>query len=81
MMKDLLEHLAKSIADKPEAIQVIENTNETGGLILTLISDPGDTGQLIGKKGITAHALKNLLRIHASRLGQRFYLEIKSKDE
>lgn len=80
-MKDLLEYLAKAIADKKEAIRVVEEPSEGGGLVLTLISDPLDTGKLIGKRGVTAYALKNLLRIKAAQLGQRFFLEIKSTEE
>lgn len=80
-MKDLLEFFAKSIAEKEDAVQVLEGVGEGGGLVLTLVTDPVDTGKLIGKNGTVAYALKNLLRIKANQLNQRFYLEIRSSDE
>lgn len=80
-MKELLEYLAQSIVDKPEEIKVAQGTTKAGSLLLTLISDAEDTGKLIGKNGVTAYALKNLLKIKADPLDRRVFLEIRSKDE
>lgn len=74
-MKDLVEYIAKALADKPEQIHVSEVEGETS-LILELRVAPEDMGRIIGKGGRTANAMRALVRVLAAKQGKRVTLEI-----
>ena len=63
-MKDLLAFLTKSIVDHPEEI-VIEEKEEDGQINLNLQANPEDIKMIIGKKGRTIKAIRELLKIRA----------------
>jgi len=79
-MKELIEYIAKSIVNKPEAVVVTEEQSSER-LILRLQVDPEDTGRVIGKQGRVAQAMRTLLRVMAVREGIRANLEIVSDQE
>jgi hypothetical protein len=74
-MKELVEYIAKSLADKPEAVVVTEEQEE-GGLKLTLQVDDVDKGRIIGKQGRIAQAMRTLIRVKAAKAGTKARLEI-----
>lgn len=74
-MKELVEFIAKSIADKPEAVKVTE-VQEADRVIYKLEVDPEDKGKVIGKEGRVAQAIRTLLRVAAVKKGTRVMLEI-----
>lgn len=74
-MKDLVEYIAKALADKPDQINVSEIEGETS-LILELRVAPEDMGRIIGKGGRTANAMRALVRVLAAKQGKRVTLEI-----
>jgi predicted RNA-binding protein YlqC (UPF0109 family) len=49
-MKDLVEYLAKSVVDHPEAVRVQERRGREGPVYLVEVA-PEDKGRLIGKGG------------------------------
>jgi len=74
-LKELIEVMARSLADSPEQIQV----KEIGGgrtSIFQLRMAKEDLGQLIGKKGRNANALRTVLGAVAIKLGKTAILEI-----
>jgi len=74
-MKGLIEYVARSIVDDPDAVQVKQR--EAGRTtILELSVAPDDMGKVIGKDGRVAKAMRILLRIAASRSRRRAILEI-----
>ncbi len=74
-MKGLIEYVARSIVDDPDAVQVKQR--EAGRTtILELSVAPDDMGKVIGKDGRVAKAMRVLLRIAASRSRRRAILEI-----
>ena len=75
-MKALVEYIAKSIVDAPDAVQVEENTDEEGLLKLTLKVADEDKGRVIGKQGRIAEAIRSLLRVKAAKAATRVRLEI-----
>ena len=79
-MKDFLEYTARSLVDEPDrvAVEVDEREDEVE---LTLTVDEGDMGKVIGRDGRIAKALRNLLRVMATRDGRHVELEIRSHDE
>lgn len=60
--QEFLEFIVKSIVDNPKDIK-IERTIDERGVLLSLKANPADMGQLIGKGGSTARAIRTLLRI------------------
>jgi len=70
-MKDLLAFLTKSIVDHPEEI-VIEEKEEDGQINLNLQANPEDIKMIIGKKGRTIKAIRELLKIRAIKEKKKF---------
>ncbi len=76
-MKELIHHIATSLVDHPEAVQVNEKEQEDL-LLVELTVAKEDLGKVIGKQGRTARAMRSLLAaVAAGRDGnQRTRLEI-----
>jgi len=74
-MKELVEYIAKSIVDAPDAVQVEEETNEDGLTLKLQVADE-DKGRVIGKQGRIAEAIRTLLRVKAAKAGTKVRLEI-----
>lgn len=75
-MKQLLTYLVQIIVDKKGQFEIVERVDENGSIDLNLRVDPSQIGKVIGKNGQTVRALKNLLRVKAMQLNQRFFLTI-----
>lgn len=75
MEKDLIEYIAKSLVDDPDAVSVTEAEGERGA-VLQLSVAQGDIGKVIGKYGRIAKALRTVLSAYASKDGKRYSLEI-----
>ena len=74
-MKELIEFLARSLVDDPEAVRVEEEQDEDR-IVLRLYVAEGDMGKVIGKQGRIANAMRDLLKVAAARQGTRASLEI-----
>ena len=73
--KDLVEYVAKSLVDDPEAVHV-EETRDRDGIVLELHVAEDDMGKVIGRNGSVAKALRTLLKVTAARDGEPVSLEI-----
>ena len=74
-MKELVEVIAKALVNNPDEVVVIE-TEENGETRLDLTVDPSDMGKVIGKQGRIAKAIRNVLKVAASRENKRVTLDI-----
>jgi predicted RNA-binding protein YlqC (UPF0109 family) len=74
-MKDLVEYIAKSIVNEPDAVNIEEETNEDGITLKLTVADD-DKGRIIGKQGQIAQAMRTLLRVKAAKAATRVRLEI-----
>ncbi len=74
-MKELVEYIAKSIVNAPDAVKVEEETNEDGITLKLSVADE-DKGRIIGKQGQIAQAIRALLRVKAAKAGTKVRLEI-----
>ena len=74
-MKDLIANMAKALVDKPEEVITTEIKGQHS-MIIELKVAKEDTGKVIGKKGRTAHALRNILMAASAKLKKRCNLEI-----
>lgn len=73
--KAFLEFLVKSIVDHPEDVKVERRVDEMG-VLLTLKVNPLDMGQIVGRRGSTAQAIRSLLRIVGVKNNARVNLKI-----
>jgi uncharacterized protein len=74
-MKPLVEYIARSLVDDPDAVRVAQR--EAGRtIVLELTVAPEDTGKVIGREGRVAKAIRTLLRVAANRQRRRAVLEI-----
>lgn len=75
-MKELIEFIARSLVEKPEAVTVTQEENGDGNTLLQLAAAPEDMGRIIGKQGRTAKAMRTLLNAKATREAKRASLQI-----
>jgi predicted RNA-binding protein YlqC (UPF0109 family) len=74
-MKELVEHIAKALVDKPEEVAVTAVEGEQS-VVLELRVAPTDLGKVIGRQGRTARSLRTILNAAGMKLHKRFSLEI-----
>lgn len=60
MLEEALEHLVRGIVDHPDDVQV-ELRNLRRGRVLEVRVNPEDMGQVIGRAGRTAKALRTVM--------------------
>ena len=73
--QSFLEFLVKAIVDHPDDV-VVERKVDEMGVLLTLKVHPMDMGQVVGKRGSTAQAIRSLLRIVGIKNNARVNLKI-----
>ena len=73
--QQFLEYVVKALADHPEDVKVKRTVDEMGVLISLHLS-PEDMGQIIGRQGQTAKALRTLLRVVGAKHKARVNLKI-----
>ncbi len=74
-MKELVEFLARSIVEDPDAVEV-EEERDGDWVVYHLYVADNDMGKVIGKQGRIANAMRTLLKIAATRRGIRVSLDI-----
>lgn len=74
-LKELVSHLAKSLVDSPDQVEVTEVAGEQT-TVLELKVAPDDLGKIIGKQGRTAKAIRTILSAAAAKIRKRAVLEI-----
>lgn len=74
-MQPLLEYIARSLVDTPDAIEIKERV---GRFTVTyeLKVAPDETGKVIGRGGRVAKAIRDVLGIAAARRNKRVHLDI-----
>jgi uncharacterized protein len=74
-MKHLVEAIAKALVDNPDQVHVraIEGEQIT---VFELRVHKSDLGQVIGRQGCNAKAIRTILSAVGMKLGRRFTLEI-----
>ena len=74
-MQQLVEYLIETIVDEPEAVQV--TPVERGGMTVYQIEvAQSDLGQVIGRQGRTADALRIVVGAAANRRNERATVDI-----
>jgi hypothetical protein len=72
-MKELLEHIVKSIVNNPEevSVQERESVDFPGLTILSIEVAEEDKGIVIGRKGRTINSIRDIITISAIRNDKR----------
>jgi predicted RNA-binding protein YlqC (UPF0109 family) len=74
-VKEVLEYIAKNLVDDPEAveIEVVENGDS---VTLRLTVSAEDMGKIIGRRGRTARAIRDVMRAAGTKAGVQATVEI-----
>jgi len=77
--KDFLEFIVKALVDHPEDVKLDRRVDEMG-VLLSLKVNPEDMGQIIGRAGSTARAIRSLVRIVGLKNHARVNLKIEEPE-
>lgn len=75
-MKELIEHIAKSLVTQPDSVEVIETVKDNRTIHLELHTAKEDMGKVIGKQGRIAKAMRTVLKAAATTEGKKANLDI-----
>ncbi len=73
--QEFLVYTVQAIVDNPDDVVVVRTVDDMGTL-LTLTVNPEDMGQVIGRQGATAKALRTLIRVAGMKTGERVNVKI-----
>ncbi len=77
--QEFLEFVVKSIVNNPSDVKVSRDVDEMG-VLLTLKVNPEDMGQIIGRQGSTARAVRTILRVIGVKNNARINLKIEEPE-
>jgi uncharacterized protein len=77
--RDVVEVVARALADQPDGVRVTENVHR-GQNVIELFMAPGDLGRVIGRQGRTAAAMRTLVATAAELEGIKATLEFRDRD-
>lgn len=75
-MREFLEYLARSLVDDPAQVRVEAFDEEDGTIVLELSVGADDYGQIIGRGGRTAQALRTVVKAAAVKDNRRVLIDI-----
>jgi uncharacterized protein len=74
-MKELIKHIAQSLVDNPDKVEVTEVIGEQTSVIELRVAKE-DMGKVIGKQGRIAYAIRTILSAASAKIHKRAVLEI-----
>lgn len=74
--RELLEYLARGLVDDPDQVKVKEVREDDGTVVLELSVGQDDYGNVIGRGGRTASALRTVIKSAAAKQGSRIFVDI-----
>ncbi len=75
-MKELLEYLARGLVEHPDEVRVNEVREDDGAIVLELSVADDDYGNVIGRGGRTAAALRTVVKTAAVPSKRRVFVDI-----
>ena len=75
-MKELIEFIAKSLVENPDAVTVNEELDEEGAVLIKLSAAQEDMGRIIGKQGRTVRALRTLIDAAGEKFDRHYAVEV-----
>lgn len=77
--QEFVEFVVKNLVDHPEDVSTERKVDEMG-VLLTLKVNPADMGQIIGREGSTARAIRSLLRVIGAKHQARVNFKIEEPE-
>ncbi len=77
--RDFLEYIVQTLVDHPDDVEVTRDVDEMG-VLLRLKVHPDDMGQVIGRNGQTARAIRSLVRVVGLKNHARVNLKIEEPE-
>jgi predicted RNA-binding protein YlqC (UPF0109 family) len=74
-MKELLEYLARGLVEQPDLVRV-EEVEDEDATVLELSVGPDDYGNVIGRGGRTAGALRAVIKSAGVKRNRRVFVDI-----
>ena len=74
-IKELLEFLARGLVEQPDQVRV-EEVHEDDAVVLELSVADDDYGNVIGRGGRTASALRTVIKSAAAKRNRRVFVDI-----
>ncbi len=76
MLRNLIEYIAMSVVEHPEAV-IVEEHRRGDRVVITLQVDESDMGRVIGKEGRIANAMRTILKVAGSHRDEHTALEVR----
>jgi predicted RNA-binding protein YlqC (UPF0109 family) len=74
-VKEVLEYIAKNLVDDPDAVEIkVVEGGDSVTLRLSVSAD--DMGKIIGRRGRTARAIRDVMRAAGTKAGVQATVEI-----
>lgn len=73
--QEFLDYVVRTLVDNPDKVKISRDVDEMG-VLLSLEVDTKDLGQVIGRQGQTAKAIRTLLRVVGAKNQARVNLKI-----
>ena len=77
--QSLLEYIVKALVDNPNDVTIERKVDEMG-VLLSLKVHAQDMGQIVGRQGSTARAIRTLVRIAGLKAHARVNLKIEEPE-
>lgn len=78
----IIHAMVDSFIEKPESLMIRQMPTESEkDVVLLIVADASDTARLIGRKGIVADALREVISIAGKLDNKRIHLKFESFDE
>ena len=77
--QQFVEYIVKTLVNNPDKVTVDRRIDEKG-VLLSLTVDPDDVGRVIGRRGVTAQAIRVLLRALGTKQDARYNLKIENAE-
>ena len=74
-MQELIKHIAQSLVDNPDKVEVTEVIGEQSSIIELRVAKE-DLGKVIGKHGRTVQSIRTILSAASAKVHKRAGLEI-----
>ncbi|HXG58794.1 MAG TPA: KH domain-containing protein [Thermoanaerobaculia bacterium] len=74
-MQELVEFIARSLVDNPDAVRIRSHERDQA-TVLELEVAPDDLGKIIGRQGRTARAIRTVLAAAGQKSRRRYILDI-----
>jgi len=79
-LKNMVETMARMLADKPEEI-VVNEAKGNGFVAYEVLCDEGDVGTIVGRRGVHADAMRTLLMAAGTSRRIRVTVQFLSREQ